>query len=91
MDEFTTVPTDLRKLSNVVDNDVVKKTEYDELVQKVNVLDSDKPDLEKKIEDVDKKIPVTRQFIQMYNFRRLTKINSNAKMGEASKNHAANN
>ena len=49
MDEFTTVPTDLRKLSNVVDNDVVKKTEYDELVQKVNVLDSDKPDLEKKI------------------------------------------
>ena len=28
--------TDLSKLSDVVKNDVVKKTEYDELVEKVN-------------------------------------------------------
>ena len=30
------VPTDLSKLSNEVDNDVVKKTVYDELFKKVN-------------------------------------------------------
>ena len=30
------VPVDLSKLSDVVKNDVVKKTEYDELVAKVN-------------------------------------------------------
>ena len=30
------VPVDLRKLSDVVKNDVVKKTEYDELAAKVN-------------------------------------------------------
>ena len=54
-------------LNNVVKNDVVKKTEYDKLVVKVNSIDttgfvlkttydSDKSDLEKKISDVDKKI-----------------------------------
>ena len=31
-----TTPIDLSKLSNIVKNDVVKKTEYDELVKKVN-------------------------------------------------------
>ena len=30
------VPTDLSKLSNVLKNDVVKKTVYDKLVAKVN-------------------------------------------------------
>ena len=30
------VPVDLSKLSDVVKNDVVKKTEYDKLVGKVN-------------------------------------------------------
>ena len=32
----TPVPNDLAKLSNVVKNDVVKKTEYDNLVEKVD-------------------------------------------------------
>ena len=32
------IPVDLSKLSNVVKNDVVKKTEYDELVKKVNAI-----------------------------------------------------
>ena len=56
------VPVDLRKLSDVVKNDVVKKTEYDELAAKVNdtgtsgfVLktkyDMDKSELENKILD----------------------------------------
>ena len=33
-------PVDLAKLSNVVKNDVVKKTEYDKLVNKVNSIDT---------------------------------------------------
>ena len=64
------VPNDLVKLSNVVKNDVVKKTEYEKLVATVNNInimgfvlkttcDTDKSDLEKKISDTDKKIPDT--------------------------------
>ena len=34
------VPTDLSKLSNVVKNDVVKKTVYDKLVAKVNAIET---------------------------------------------------
>ena len=34
------VPTDLSKLSNVVKNDVVKKTEYNKLVGKVDNIDT---------------------------------------------------
>ena len=61
------VPTDLSKISNVVNNDVVKKTVYDKLVTKVNAInsskfvlktqcDTDKSGLEKKINDANKKI-----------------------------------
>ena len=64
------VPNDLVKLSNVVKNDVVKKTVYDKLVAKVNNIDitgfllknaydTDKSDLEKKISDADKIITNT--------------------------------
>ena len=60
IDKLTPVPNDLAKLSNVVKNDVVKKTEYDKLVAKVNNIDTtgfvlkttydtDKSDSEKKI------------------------------------------
>ena len=35
-EKLKTDPVDLRKLSNVVKNDVVKKTEYDKLVTKVD-------------------------------------------------------
>ena len=34
------IPVDLRKLSDAVKNDVVKKTVYDKLVVKVNNIDS---------------------------------------------------
>ena len=34
------VPADLSKLSDLVKNDVVKKTVYDELVAKVNNIDT---------------------------------------------------
>ena len=39
-DKLKTVPNDLAKLSNVVKNDVVKKTEYNKLVTKVNGIDT---------------------------------------------------
>ena len=37
--KLKTVPVDLSKLSNVVNNDVVKKTAYDKLVAKINNID----------------------------------------------------
>ena len=40
IDKLVTVPVDLSKLSNVVKNEVVKKTVYDELVAKVNNIDT---------------------------------------------------
>ena len=60
IDNLAPIPVDLSKLSDVVKNDVVKKTEYDELVAKVNSIDTsdfvlktkyqtDKTELEKKI------------------------------------------
>ena len=39
-DKLKTVPVDLAKLSNVVKNDVIKKTEYDKLAAKVNGIDN---------------------------------------------------
>ena len=64
--KLKTVPVDLAKLSNVVKHDVVKKTEYDKLVTKVDNIDTtnfasktkyenDGADLGKKISDVDRK------------------------------------
>ena len=38
--KLTPVPDDLAKLSNVVKNDVVKKTEYNKLVTKVDNIDT---------------------------------------------------
>ena len=63
IDKLVPVPFDLSKLSGVVKNDVVKKTVYDNLVAKVNNIDTsdfvlktkyqtDKTELEKKIPDV---------------------------------------
>ena len=60
--KLKTVPVDLSKLSNVVKNEVIKKTEYNKLVNKVNNIDTsgfilktkydaDKLELEKKIPD----------------------------------------
>ena len=67
VDKLKTVPVDLAKLSNVVVNDVVKKTEYDKLVGKVDNIDTtnfvlktkyekDGSDFADKIKKVDKKI-----------------------------------
>ena len=73
--KLTPVPDDLAKLSNVVKNDVVKKTEYNKLATKVDDIntiefvlktkyDTDKSDLEKKISVVDKKIPNTSGLVK---------------------------
>ena len=40
VDKLNTVPVDLSKLNNVVNNDVIKKTLYDKLVTKVNAIDT---------------------------------------------------
>ena len=42
MDKLVPVPSDFSKLSNVVQNDVVKKTAYNKLVAKVINLDTNK-------------------------------------------------
>ena len=80
IDKLTPVPNDLVKLSNVVRTDVVKKTEYDNLVTKVDNIDTtgfvlkttydtDKSYLEKKISDVDKKIPDTSGLVKKNRFK----------------------
>ena len=62
IDKLVPVPVDLSKLSDVVKNDVAKKTVYDKLVAKVNSIDTsafvlktkydtEKTELEKKIAD----------------------------------------
>ena len=40
IDKLVTIPVDLIKLSHVVKNDVVKKTEYNKLVTKVDNIDT---------------------------------------------------
>ena len=42
INKLTSVPIDLGNLSNVVKKDVVKRTEYDKLVAKVNGIDTTK-------------------------------------------------
>ena len=78
-DKSKTVPVDLDKLSNVVKNDVVKKTEYDKLVVKVNGIDTtnvvkkakykkDGSDFEDKITKIDKKIPDISDLVKKTDF-----------------------
>ena len=75
IDKLTPVTNDLAKLSNVVKNNVLKKTEYKKLVGKVDNIDNtkfvlkttydtDKSGLEKKISDVDKKIHDTSSLVK---------------------------
>ena len=61
------------------------KNVYYKLVTKINTIDSDKRNLEKEIGDVDKKISDTSRYNEAQDFNRLTKINVDARMEEASK------
>ena len=61
--KLSTVPVDLSKLSNAVKNDVVKKTVYDELVAKVDNIDTSdfvlKTNFNIKFTGLENKIPNT--------------------------------
>lgn len=62
-DKLATVPFDFKKLSDAVDKKVVKKDQFDELVTKVNVIDTsklvNKTDYDAKNKDVEGKITST--------------------------------
>ena len=76
IDKLTSVPIDLAKLSNAVKN-VVKKTEYDKLVNKVNGIDNtyfvsrtkyekDGSYCEDKIDKIEKKIPDISDLVKKF-------------------------
>ena len=78
-DKLKTVPDDLAKLSNVVKNDVVKKTDYNTLKSKVDGIDvsryvgrtkyeADGKAIYDKIDAVAKKIPVLTDFVTTARF-----------------------
>ena len=68
IDKLATVPVDLSKLSNVVKNDVVKKTVYDKLVAKVNNIDTSdfvlKTNFNTKFIGLENKIPNTSGLVK---------------------------
>ena len=66
--ELAPVPVDLSKLSNVVENDVVKKTVYHKLVAKVNSIDTSRLVLKTNYDadntELKHKIPDTSGFVK---------------------------
>ena len=76
VDKLKPIPTDLSKLSDVVKNDVVKKTDYNELVAKVDNVDTSglvkKTDYNTKITEIGDKIPDRSNFVKKTNYN--TKI-----------------
>ena len=59
IDKLVPVRTDLSKLSNVVKNDAIKKTEYDKLVAKVNNIDNSRFVLKTKYDTYKSKLENT--------------------------------
>ena len=61
IDKLVPIPNELSKLSNVVKNDVVKKTVYDKLVAKVDNIDTSdfllKTNYDTKLTELENKIP----------------------------------
>ena len=76
IDKLATVTVDLSNLSNVVKNDVVKKTVLDKLVAKVNNIDTSglvkKTDYNTKISEIEDKIPDSSSFVKKTDYN--TKI-----------------
>ena len=68
IDKLVPVPVDLSKLSDVVKNDVIKKAEYNKLVNKVNNIDTSRFILKTKYDadkiELEKKIPDTSNLIE---------------------------
>ena len=79
IDKLVPIPTDLSKLSNVVENDVVKKTEYDQLVAKVNNIDTSdfvlKTNFNTKFTRLEDKIPDTSGLVKKTDYNsKITEI-----------------
>ena len=79
VDKLKPVPTDLSKLSNLVKNDVVKKTDYNKLVTKVDNIDTSgllkKTDYNTKITEIEDKIPDTSSFVKKTDYNsKITEI-----------------
>ena len=76
IDKLATVPVDLSKISNVVKNDVAKKTVFDKLVAKVNNIDTSglvkNTYYNTKITEIEAKIPDTTSFVKKTDYN--TKI-----------------
>ena len=76
IDKLKPVPTDLSKLSDVVKNDVVKKTDYNKLVTKVDNIDTSRFVLKTKDDtdrsELENKIPVTSNLVKKTDYN--TKI-----------------
>ena len=80
IDELKTNFIDLRKLSNVVKNEIVKRTAYDDLVEKVNAIETsdtsnliEKADCDTKIEYIENKISNHDKYIIDTEFDKLMK------------------
>ena len=76
IDKLVPIPADLSKLINVVKNDVVKKTVYDKLVNKVNNIDTSdfvlKTNYNTNITELENKIPITSNLVKITDYN--TKI-----------------
>ena len=75
IDKLAPVPVDLSKLSDVVKNDVAKKTVYDKLVEKVNNIDTSDFVLKTKYDtdksELESKIPNVTHFVKKANLTEL--------------------
>ena len=71
IDKLVPIPVNLSKLSDVVKNDVVKKTVYDKLAAKVNNIDTSHFVLKTKYQtnktELEKKIPDVSDFVEKQN------------------------
>ena len=79
IDKLETIPFDLSKLSNVIENEVLKKTVYGEFVKKANVIETiDSSDFIKKadyvtnIDDIKKKILNHDKYITTNDFNKFS-------------------
>ena len=90
--KLQTTPVDLSKPSNAVKNDVVKKTEYNELIKKVNSFITTgssnlvkKTDLNTKIREIENKINDHdhAKYITTQEFNKLTADNFGARLKQA--------
>ena len=79
IDKLMPVPNDLAKLSNVLKNDVVKKTEYNKIISKVDNIEStkfvsrttyekDRSNFEDEISKVEKIIPDVNDLVKKNRF-----------------------